>query len=256
MRFLAKRTWLVLGALSVASLGCRHAPPRPVAVPACDHCSVIVASRTSSDPKVLIVETPQSTGSTPVPISVKPTEPKSMPSKITTKSMPSTIPTTKESVVLKTMPSDTPKVSPMKESIKGSLELPKMETSLPNESASPPLAKPSTTTLTPFQPLQAKTTATTSLKPSVSFDRKGRAADYSWLVGQLEHSKLKNTWRVRYANRDVEDAYGGSVTLVGADDLLESLKDGDLIKVEGQLLSPEMKATAPTYRVLAVKKLD
>jgi hypothetical protein len=46
------------------------------------------------------------------------------------------------------------------------------------------------------------------------------------------------------------------VTLVGADDVLERYADGDLVKIDGQLVDPEQKTSAPQYRVSGVRKLN
>src|SRR5262249_2401425 len=56
------------------------------------------------------------------------------------------------------------------------------------------------------------------------------APDYSWLVGQLHHSKSENCWRLRYASLDENDPYDGEVTLTDCD-AMKDLHDGQAVKV-------------------------
>ena len=62
------------------------------------------------------------------------------------------------------------------------------------------------------------------------------AEDYSWLQGQVEYSHFGNSWRLRYASVDESDANGGSVTLLD-NNLLQNLKDGQYVRVQGHLAS-------------------
>ncbi len=62
------------------------------------------------------------------------------------------------------------------------------------------------------------------------------APDYSWLQGQVEYSHFGNSWRLRYASVDESDSYGGSVTLLD-NNLLQNLKDGQYVRVQGHLAS-------------------
>jgi hypothetical protein len=83
----------------------------------------------------------------------------------------------------------------------------------------------------------------------------GHAQDYAWLMGKLQYSRFNKTWRLRYASVDEVDPYGGSVTIV--DDLrVAGLKDGQYVRVEGQLLNPELKSIAPPYEVNSIQPLD
>jgi hypothetical protein len=61
------------------------------------------------------------------------------------------------------------------------------------------------------------------------------------------------TWRLRYAAIDVEDRYGGSVTLVGPP--CEQLKDGQRIRVTGQILNREERV-APQFQVQTIEVVD
>jgi hypothetical protein len=62
------------------------------------------------------------------------------------------------------------------------------------------------------------------------------AEDYSWLQGQVEYSHFGNSWRLRYASVDESDSHGGSVTLLD-NNLLQNLKDGQYVRVQGHLAS-------------------
>jgi hypothetical protein len=82
-----------------------------------------------------------------------------------------------------------------------------------------------------------------------------KAEDYSWLQGQVEYSRLSKSWRLRYASVDEVDKFGGSVTLTG-DTLLDSLKDGQYVRIRGYLPNPETRGMAPAYRVEAIDEID
>jgi len=81
------------------------------------------------------------------------------------------------------------------------------------------------------------------------------AKDYSWIVGQLEYLNMKKQWRVRYAPCDVDDAFGGVVTLSGVDHLSEQLKDGMYVKLQGQLVNPDQTKAAPDYFVYGIGRI-
>ena len=72
------------------------------------------------------------------------------------------------------------------------------------------------------------------------------AEDYSWLSGQIQHSRIAKAWRLRYASVDEVDPYGGSVTLMD-DARVAGLKDGDFVRVHGRFVNPEGKGIAPPY---------
>jgi hypothetical protein len=94
------------------------------------------------------------------------------------------------------------------------------------------------------------------------------AADYSWLQGQVEYSHFGNSWRLRYASVDESDSYGGSVTLLD-NNLLQNLKDGQYVRVQGHLASdaevqqathfPDRTAgrnISPLYHIDMVRPVD
>jgi hypothetical protein len=90
---------------------------------------------------------------------------------------------------------------------------------------------------------QRKSYADISAHPSFA-----HAPDYSWLSGEVEYSRISKGWRLRYATVDEEDAYGGSVTLA-EHPLLHSLKDGEVVRVQGRLSNPATKSAAPPYLI-------
>jgi hypothetical protein len=72
----------------------------------------------------------------------------------------------------------------------------------------------------------------------------GHAPDYSWLCGQVQQTH--KGWRLRYASISESDSYGGSVTLTD-DARLSQLKDGEIVRVQGHLQSPDDHVIAPVY---------
>jgi hypothetical protein len=80
------------------------------------------------------------------------------------------------------------------------------------------------------------------------------AADFSWLAGQVEKTRLGNGWRLRYASVDEDDPHGGSVSLSG-DANLPILQDGQYIRVRGHLVDPEAQGAAPAYHVESAELL-
>jgi hypothetical protein len=82
----------------------------------------------------------------------------------------------------------------------------------------------------------------------------GHAPDYSWVTGELEHIRARNVWRLRYAPADQEDRFGGTVLLVG-DGLPAERKNGQIVRVEGQLVNPETTEARPPYWVRSFQVL-
>jgi hypothetical protein len=81
------------------------------------------------------------------------------------------------------------------------------------------------------------------------------AADYTWLAGQIEKTRLGHGWRLRYATVDEDDPHGGSVSL--SDEVhLPGLQDGQYIRARGYLVDPEARGTAPAYHVESVEVLE
>jgi hypothetical protein len=74
------------------------------------------------------------------------------------------------------------------------------------------------------------------------------APDYAWLVGELRYVTLDKAWVLRYLSAEDEDRYGGSVTLLTPRPLT-GYRDGQLVRVEGELVDPAAPGPRPTYRV-------
>ena len=92
--------------------------------------------------------------------------------------------------------------------------------------------------------------------PATGDVRYDHARDFTWVVGELRYLHTKKQWRVRYAPVDVEDCYGGSVTLSGVDHLTDQLKSGMTVRLQGQLIDAEANKSAPDYRVYGIKTLE
>jgi hypothetical protein len=81
------------------------------------------------------------------------------------------------------------------------------------------------------------------------------AADYSWLVGELDYNRSNNRWRVRYASLEEEDRFGGSVTLLEAGSMSE-FHTGQMVRVSGHVLNPGSHEPAPGYRITDIHLLQ
>jgi hypothetical protein len=74
----------------------------------------------------------------------------------------------------------------------------------------------------------------------------GFARDYSWLMGELQYVRSRDVWRLRYAEAEQDDRYGGTVTLVG-EGLTADCKNGQIVRVEGQMINPDSSEPRPPY---------
>jgi hypothetical protein len=91
--------------------------------------------------------------------------------------------------------------------------------------------------------------------PNAANPNYGHADDYSWVMGQLQYSRIHNTWRLRYAPLDETDPYGGSVTL--ADDLRNAgFHDGQFVRIDGRLIDANGRSIAPTYEVDSIRPTE
>jgi hypothetical protein len=84
------------------------------------------------------------------------------------------------------------------------------------------------------------------------------AADYSRLTGRLFYVHADGgLWVLRYAPLAQEDANGGSVILA-RDRQMNSYREGDLVSVEGQVLSQRGSThlAAPLYQVRTISLVD
>jgi hypothetical protein len=71
--------------------------------------------------------------------------------------------------------------------------------------------------------------------------------DFAWVVGQLQYIHATRKWRVRYLPCDIEDQFGGVVTITGAEHLAEQFKEGATVHLQGQLVDPDTRKAAPEY---------
>lgn len=83
-----------------------------------------------------------------------------------------------------------------------------------------------------------------------------RAENYSWIQGPLQkvHSR-GGAWQVRYASHDVSDAYGGSFYL-SKDSRLSQFKDGDVVRIWGEVVGSGSSATYQVKRVSLMRRAD
>ena len=92
--------------------------------------------------------------------------------------------------------------------------------------------------------------------PASGLIRFDHARDYAWVVGQLQYLHGKRQWRVRYSPFDVDDTFGGVVTITGLDHLAEQFKDGATVRIQGQLVDPDSHKPSPEYYVYDIKVLE
>jgi hypothetical protein len=88
--------------------------------------------------------------------------------------------------------------------------------------------------------------------------RVGRAADYSSMTGQLFYVHADGgLWVLRYAPLWQEDPNGGSVILA-RDRQMDSYREGDLVKVQGEILNPKgsIFLGGPLYRAQSIELID
>src|SRR5262249_51387394 len=97
------------------------------------------------------------------------------------------------------------------------------------DKTSPPALQPAQPAPLPW-PTEGKSPFELSRRNEARVDR---AADYSWLTGQLFYVHADGgLWVLRYAPLSKEDGNGGGVVLA-RDDKLDSYRDGDLVRVRG-----------------------
>jgi hypothetical protein len=88
--------------------------------------------------------------------------------------------------------------------------------------------------------------------------RVGRAADYGWVTGQLFYVHADGgLWVLRYAPLWKEDPNGGSVVL-SRDQRMDSYREGDLVKVHGEILNTKgsIFLGGPLYRADSIELID
>lgn len=86
------------------------------------------------------------------------------------------------------------------------------------------------------------------------------APDHSWLVGVLD-KHYHGHFNLRYCDHATDDDWGGKVILED-DPRLGQFKDGDRVRVEGEIVREDGKAVRgtwnhfPRYRVKTVERVD
>jgi hypothetical protein len=125
-------------------------------------------------------------------------------------------------------------------------ELPRGTTAAPTLDLTPTASKPIEETKNPFE-LDRRYES-----------RVERAADYSWLTGQLFYVHADGgLWVLRYAPIWKEEANGGSVVLA-RDMPMDSYREGDLVQVRGEILQDKASSSlgGPLYRSQSIQLLD
>jgi hypothetical protein len=82
----------------------------------------------------------------------------------------------------------------------------------------------------------------------------GHAGDYSWISGAA--TKYRNEWRVRYASVDESDAHGGSLVLIGDEQQLDKLRDGEYFKLVGHIEPHSSKTGGEAFQVHSVERAN
>ena len=94
-------------------------------------------------------------------------------------------------------------------------------------------------------------------RPQTGQKAYAHATDYTWLVGELQYYHGRKVWRIRYAPIDVEDRYGGSVTLMETGTVsMSKFESGQIIRIEGRLRDPEAREPSPAFVVKSIQILQ
>jgi hypothetical protein len=114
------------------------------------------------------------------------------------------------------------------------------------------------------EPISATSkTAETETKNPFELDRRyearvERAADYSWVTGQLCFVHADGgVWVLRYAPLGKEDPNGGSVILARGRPM-DSYREGDLVTVHGEIVQDKgsLFLGGPLYRMHSIQLID
>ena len=143
-------------------------------------------------------------------------------------------------------PAGEPIKAPKEKTELPSRELPKGTTAAPSLDLTPTASKQIEETKNPFELDRRYET------------RVDRAADYSWLTGQLFYVHADGgLWVLRYAPIWKEEANGGSVVLA-REVPMDSYREGDLVQVHGEILQPKASVSlgGPLYHVASIQLKD
>lgn len=76
-------------------------------------------------------------------------------------------------------------------------------------------------------------------------------ANYQWLVGTVDYSRIQQAWVLRYVPVEEEDRYGGCVTLVTNRPM--NFKQGQTLRVQGALIDPDSQQLRPAFQVQDIR---
>jgi hypothetical protein len=110
------------------------------------------------------------------------------------------------------------------------------------------------------QPIVVHSTAKPCLSalpaaPRESLPAFAHDANYRWLVGTVDYSRIQQAWVLRYVSIDQDDRYGGCVTLVAPKHEMK-FRRGQHVRVEGGLIDPESRQLRPAYEVKTMRVED
>jgi len=141
------------------------------------------------------------------------------------------------------------------------------ETALASVPPKVPTAEPAGPT--PCQPVPVRTAVRSSPSPQADAapavrrtvsGNYGHAPDYSWLQGVLDRH-YHGHWNLRYCDPTADDAWGGKVCLED-DPRLGQFKEGDVVRVEGDIVRREDGAARgtwnhfPKYRLRDIRRVS
>ena len=101
----------------------------------------------------------------------------------------------------------------------------------------------------PVAPRQVVTQETD--QPATGMTVAGHSPDYRTLCGKVR--SFRGNFRLRYADASEDDRYGGSVSLEG---VIEPLRDGYQICVQGQLIPAADRFATPRFQVKSIEVLS
>lgn len=122
----------------------------------------------------------------------------------------------------------------------------------PPATSSVPYARPDVEQLSPasYQDVPAAARTASRSDPRFYHD-----ANYHWLVGTLDYSRIQEAWVLRYVPVEEDDRYGGCVTLV-TPYRDGNFKRGQTVRVEGELIDPESQQLRPAFQVRNLRALE